>query len=145
MTKSVESSLCDYSDAYVSVTENIADTRTIAAAGNDSVKSNQPLIAVTQVAFKNCAPFKDCRTEINDTFVDYADFINITMPMYNLIEYSDNYSDSLGSLWNFKRDDLVNNADVTNDYNAPSFKYKANLIANTEASETKKGVKILYN
>ena len=122
LTKSVESSLCDYSDAYVSVTENIADTRTIAAAGNDSVKSNQPLIAVTQVAFKNCAPFKDCRTEISDTFVDYADFINITMPMYNLIEYSDNYSDSLGSLWNFKRDDVVNNADVTNDYNAPSFK-----------------------
>ena len=39
------------------------------------------LAAVTQVAFKNCTSFKDCRTEINDTFVDYADFINITMPM----------------------------------------------------------------
>ena len=49
--------------------------------------------ANAKVAFKNCAPFEDCRTEINDPFVDYADFINITMPMYNLIEYSDHYSD----------------------------------------------------
>ena len=44
--------------------------------------------------FKNCAPFKNCRTEINDAFVEYADFINITMPMYNLIEYCDNSSDN---------------------------------------------------
>ena len=51
--------------------------------------------------------------------------------MYNLIEYSDNYSDTLASLWNFKRDEIVDSANVTND-NAPSFKYKANVIGNTE-------------
>ena len=68
LTRSIESSLCDYSDAYILVTGNIAAT---------------PNNAATQVVFKNCAPFKDCRTEINDT-----------MPMYNLIEYSDNYSDT---------------------------------------------------
>ena len=62
--------------------------------------------------------------------------------MYNLIEYSDNYSDTSGSLWDFKRDEIVNNADVTNDNNAPSFKYKASLIGNTETNGTKKGVKI---
>ena len=56
------------------------------------------------------------------------------MPMYNLIEYSDKYSDTSGSLWHFKRD-------VSND-NAPSFKYKANLIGNTENNGTKNGVKI---
>ena len=50
------------------------------------------------------------------------------MPMYNLIEYSDNYSDTSGSLWDFKRDKIVDNANVINDYNAPSFKYKTNLI-----------------
>ena len=66
LTKSLESSLCDYSDTYILVTGNIT------AAPNN---------AATQVVFKNCAPFKDCRTEINDTFVDNADFINITMPM----------------------------------------------------------------
>ena len=63
------------------------------------------------------------------------------MPMYNLIEYSDNYADTSGSLWHFKRDEMDNNADVSND-NASSFKYKANLIGNTEAIGTKKKVKI---
>ena len=58
--------------------------------------------------------------------------------MHNLIEYSDNYSDTSGSLWNFKRDEIINNADVTNDDNAPSFKYKANLIDDTVADGTNK-------
>ena len=95
------------------------------------------LNAATQVVFKNCEPFKRCRTEINDTFVDEADFINIAMLMYNLIEYNDNYSDTSRSLLGFKRDEVANNADVTNDDNAPSFNYKANLITNTEADGTK--------
>ena len=64
------------------------------------------------------------------------------MPMYNLIEYSDNYSDTSGSLWNFKKDKKVNNADVTNDDNSPLFKYKSKLIGNTENNGTKNGVKI---
>ena len=55
------------------------------------------------------------------------------MPMYNLIECSDNYCHTSGSLWNFKRDKIINNVNVTNDDNAPSFKYKANLIGNTVA------------
>ena len=57
------------------------------------------------------------------------------MPMYNLIEYSDNYSDSSGSLWNFKRNEIISNENLTNDNNAPSFKYKASIIGNTEADE----------
>ena len=126
LTRSIESSICDYSDAYILVTGNITAT---------------PNNAATQVVFKNCAPFGKCRTEINETFIDETDFINITMPMYNLIEYSDNYSDTSGSLWHFKRDEITNNADVSND-NAPSFKYRANLIGNTENNGTKNGVKI---
>ena len=62
--------------------------------------------------------------------------------MYNLIEYIDNYSDTSGSLWGFKKDDLANSANVTNDDNAPSFKYKASSIGNTENNGTKSGVKI---
>ena len=62
--------------------------------------------------------------------------------MYNLIKYSDNYSDTSGSLWGFKREEIDNNANVTNDDNAPSFKYKANLIGNTENNGTKNKVKI---
>ena len=90
LTKSIEQSLCDYSDVY------------ILRRGNNNVTGGDNN---AKVAFKNSAPFKDCRTEINDTFVDYADFINIAMPMYNLIEYGDNYSDTSGSLWQFKRDE----------------------------------------
>ena len=131
LTSSLESNLCDYSDAYILVTGNITVTRTIVG---DPVKRKQVLNAAPQVVF--------CRTEINGTFVDYAEFINITVSMYNLIEYSDNYSDTQGSLWDFKRDEIDNNANVTNDNNAPTFKYKANLIGNTEKNATKKGVKL---
>ena len=64
------------------------------------------------------------------------------MPMYNLIEYSDNYCDTSGTLWKFARDEIINNADVTNDNNAFSFKYKANLIGNTVNNGRKNGVKL---
>ena len=64
LTSSLESNLCDYSDAYILVTRDVTVT---------------PNNAATQVVFKNCAPFENCRTEINDTFVDYANFVNITM------------------------------------------------------------------
>ena len=63
------------------------------------------------------------------------------MPIYNLIEYSDNYCDTSGSLWDFKRDEIDNNANVTNDDNAPSFKYKASCIGNNETDGAKKEVK----
>ena len=98
----------------------------------------------TKVAFKNCAPFRKCRTEINETFIDEAEHINIAMPMYNLIEYSDNYSDTSGSLWQFKRDKIIGNINLTNN-NSSSFKYKSNLIGNTVAdgaNRKKEGVKI---
>ena len=85
LTSSLESNLCDYSDAFIFVTGNINVT------GDEN----------TKVAFKNCAPFKKCRAEINETFVDDAEHINIAMPMHNLIEYSDNYSDTSGTLWQF--------------------------------------------
>ena len=64
------------------------------------------------------------------------------MPMYNLIEYSDNFSDTSGSLWDFKGDEIVNNTNVTNDDNAPSFKYKASIIGNTGNNGTKNVLKI---
>ena len=75
-TKAIKSSLWDYSDAFILVTGNIT-----VEANND-----------TGVVFKNCAPFSTCTTKINDIFVDEANHIYIAMPMYNLIEYSDNYS-----------------------------------------------------
>ena len=137
LIRSIESSLCDHSDAYILVTGNISVKKRNAADTGDIA-----LGTITQVVFKNCAPFEKCRTEINETFVDEATHINITMPMYNLIEYSVNYSSTSGSLWHFERDQIINDADVTNDDNAPSFKHKASLIDNTENNGTKNGVKI---
>ena len=55
--------------------------------------------ANTRVAFKNCAPFTNCVIHINDEHVDKADNLDIVMAMYNLIEYSDNYSDTSVILW----------------------------------------------
>ena len=126
LTSSLESRLCDYSDAYVLVTGNIA----IVWADNN-----------TKVAFKNCASFRKCRREINETFVDDAEHINIAMPMYNLIEYSDNYSDTSGSLWQFKRDEIIGNINLTNN-NSSSFKYNSNLIGNTDADGANRKKKV---
>ena len=112
LAKSIESSLCCYSNAYILV------------KGNISVVDGD---ANTKVAFKNCAPFRNYITEINETFIDEAKHINVTMPMYNLIEYCDNYSDSSGNLWQFKRDEITGNINLTNN-NFSSFKYKSNLL-----------------
>ena len=88
-TKVIKSN-CDDSDAYILVTENITSTNTSAAN--------------TRIAFKNRAPFTKCITHINDEHVNNADNLDIIIPMYNLLGYSDNYSDTSGSLWQFKRD-----------------------------------------
>ena len=90
----------------------------------------------TDVAFKNCAPFTRRVTHINDEHVETAENLDIIMPMYNSIEYSDNYADSSGSLYQFKRDESP-----TNDNGSPNnvasdistfFKYKASLLGKAD-------------
>ena len=61
------------------------------------------------VIFKNCAPFTKCISRINNTDIDNAQDIDIVMPMYNLIEYSDNYSKTSRSLWQYYKDDPNDN------------------------------------
>ena len=95
----LKSSLCDYSDAYTLVSGTI----TITGAGNNNAarrldERNKGVI------FKDCVSFTDCISEINNTQTDNAKYTDAVMPMYNLIEYSDNYSKTLGSLWQFYRD-----------------------------------------
>ena len=85
----------------------------------------------TDGSFKNCAAFSTSKAEINDVFIDEANHIYIAMPMYNLIEYSDNYSDTSGSLRQFESNEVTNNnADLTAD-NSQSFKHKAALVGKT--------------
>ena len=116
-TKVIKPNLCDYSDAYILVAE---DVKVAGVAAN------------ANVAFKNCAPFTRCVTHINGGHVETAKNLDIIMLMYNLLEYSDNYADSSGSLYQFKRDESPLNAagntlNVALD-NSTSFKYKASLL-----------------
>ena len=87
---------------------------------------------------------KTFRTEINEIFVDDAQYINIAVSMYNLIEYGDNYFDSSGSLWQFKRDKIEENNNLAVD-NLSSFKYKSNIIGNLSQTGTKTMLKSLYH
>ena len=97
-TKVIKPNLCDYSDAYILVTGNI---------------QNKPSNSV--VAFKSCAPFRTCDITINDEHLEKAEDLDIVMPMYNLLEYSDNYQDSTGCFYQFKRDEPPDdNANVRN-------------------------------
>ena len=93
-TAMLRSSLCDYSDAYILVKGNISvnNTAGAGAAANDTNK---------KVIFKDCAPFTSCVSKINNTQIDNAEYIDILMPMHNLTEYSDNYSETYGSLWQY--------------------------------------------
>ena len=90
-TSMLRSSWCDYSDAYIVVKGNVTVNNT-AGAGAAANNINKKLI------FKNCAPFTSCISEINNTQIDNAEYIDIVMPMYKLIEYSENYSKTSGSL-----------------------------------------------
>ena len=116
-TKVIKSSLCNYSNAYILLTGDIT------AIGGD---------ADTRVAFKNCGPFTKCIIHINDEDTDGANNLDIIMPMYNLIQYSDNYSDTSGSLWHFKRvESPVTNAENPDNIsvdNSISFKYKSSFV-----------------
>ena len=97
------SSLCDYSDAYILVKGNITVNNTAAdgAAANNTDK---------KVIFKNCAPFTNCISKINNTQTDNAEYIDIVMPMYNL--------KTSGSLWQYCKDiPAVNNAGDIVDFN----------------------------
>ena len=121
----LRSSLCDYSDVYILVKGNIS-------VNNTADNTNKEII------FKYCAPFTNCIGKINITQIDNAEYIDIVIPMYKLIEYSDNYSKTSRSLWQYCEEipaeddegDIVNfnGANATN-----SFNFKAKITSQTAA------------
>ena len=134
-TTMLKSSLCDYSDAYILVKGTITVNNT-AAAGAASNNTNKKVI------FKNCAPFTNCISEINNTQIDNAKDIDIVMPMYNLIEYSDNYAKTTGSLWQYCKDIPARNANddiviFAENTTTDSFKFKAKITGQTGNDGTK--------
>ena len=132
-TAMLRSSLCDYSDAYILVKGNISVNNTAAdgAAANNTNK---------KVIFKNCAPFTNCISKINNTQIDNAEYIDIVMPMYNLIEYSNNYSKTSGSLWQYCKAILaVNNVGNIVNFDGAnatdSFNFKTKVTGKTNDDE----------
>ena len=93
-TSVMRSNLCDYSDTRIRVRGTIKAHSTASKAANNANK---------KIIFKNCVPFTNCISEINNTQVDDAHHIDVVMPIYNLIEYSDNYSKTSRSLWQYYR------------------------------------------
>ena len=132
-TTMLKSSLCNYSDAYILVKGTI----TIAGAGADAA-ARQADERDKGVIFKNRAPFTNCISEINNTQVDNAKDIDIVMPMYNLIEYSDNYAKTSGSLWQYYRDEPNNNL-----ADSESFKFKVKITGKTPNDDNEKDVEIM--
>ena len=131
----LKSSFSDYSDAYILVRGTIGVNNTAAAAAavnNDDKK----------VIFKNCAPFTNYISEINNTQVDNAKDIDIVMPLYNLIEYSDNYAKTTGSLWQYCKDIPARNnnniiINFTVDNRTDSFNFKVKFTGQTGDDGTK--------
>ena len=121
----LRSYLCDYTDAYIVITGDI----TVEGPENRDRK-NRPL------AFKNNAPFISCISKINGVLIENAEDLDVLMPMYNLVEYSKNYSKISSSLLNYYIDELTdetndNNGSNKNAINSKSFKYETSITGST--------------
>ena len=132
-TTMLKSSFCDYPHAYILVKGTI----TIAGAG-DGAAARQANERDKGVIFKNCAPFTNCINKINNTQVDNTKATDIVMPMYNLIDYSDNYLKRSESLWQYYREE-PNNVLA----NSESFEFKVKITGKIPADDNEKDVEIM--
>ena len=124
-TSVLRSDLCYFSDAYIVLKGEIT-----VAGGSNSSRKNRPL------AFKNDGPFIGCISKINNKLIDNAEDLDVAMPMYNLLEYSKNYSKTTVSLWNYCKDELTDDTNDNNNLNknvinSKSFKYKTSITGST--------------
>ena len=124
----LKSNLCDYADTYILAKGKI----TITGAGDDDDDARQADERDKGVIFKNCVPFTKCISRTNSTDIDNAQDIDIVMPVYNLIEYSDNYSKTSGSLWRYYKDDPNDDLEQSE-----SLKSKIKITGKTNDNGTK--------
>ena len=120
----LRSCLCDYSDEYIVVQGTI----TVEGTNNANARNKN-------LAFENNAPFRSCISKINITFIDNAENLHIVMPMYNLFEYSNNYSKTSESLWNYYRDEINDSTNENND--EQRIKNKEQRIKNNKTTTSK--------
>ena len=124
------SSLCDYSDAYIFVSGTITVAALSAGGENNKI----------QVVFKNCAPFTNFLSERNNAQIDNTKDMDVVTPMYNLIEYSNNYSKTSDGLWQYYRDEpALTDDDALDNFpgNSALFKHKQKIKDSTQDDGTK--------
>ena len=138
----INSSLCGYSDAYIFVKGTI----TIAQVKPPA----QPQYVGKNVVFKNCTPFTDCISEINNAQIDDAKYINVIMAMYNLVKYSDNYSKTSRGLWQYHRyypaltdGGAIAEFSIANKSASLKFKQKITGVTGVTGDDSKKNVEIM--
>ena len=129
----LKSSLCDYSHAYILIKGKI----NITGRGDDAA-ARQADEKDKVEAFKDCAPFTNYISKINNTQVDNAKDIDFVMPMYNLIEYNNNYAKTSRSLWQYYRDESNDNL-----ADSESFKSKIKITGKSPDDGNEKGVEIM--
>ena len=135
-TSMIRSNLCHYRDAYMHVKATITVPKTAAASAHAN-NTNKKLI------FKKCAPFNNYLSEIDNTQADDAQYFDMVVPMYNLIEYSDFYLKTSESSLQCYRDKpaLENNHNIidfhADNNNSISFKYKQQIMRQTGNDGTK--------
>ena len=122
-TPMLRSDLCDYADAYILIKRTITVNGVVNGVKNEIIRRNR------KVMLKNNAPFVSSITRINNEFIEDADDLDIVMLMYNLLEFSKNYRKTIGSLYNYYRDELSddnnpNSFPNTNVVNSGAFEYK---------------------
>ena len=128
-TSMLRSDLCDYSGAYIVVKGDITLTKT---NGREIIDIRNRFLA-----FKSNAPFTNHISKINNVLTD-NEYLDIVMPMYNLLEYSNNYRKTTRSFWNYYRDE-PNNPPL-NDDDPPTINYDADPITNSESFKYKSSV-----
>ena len=131
-TPMLRSNLCDYSDAFILVKGIITVTALGANNGANDIRDKKN----RQLILKSNAPFVSCITRFNGELIEDADDLDIVMPMYNLLEYSKNDRKTIGSLYNYYRDELTNNGndnnfDNRNVVNSEAFRYNNKITGNT--------------
>ena len=133
-TSMLRSDLCDFSDAYIVV----EGTNTVTNPNNDLYDK--------KLTFTNNVPFFSCISKTNNTLIDNAEDLDIVMHMYNLIEYSKNYSKTTGSFWNYYRDEPNSGTNNNLNYSVKDskfFDYKTSITGKLERNNTEKEVEIV--
>ena len=136
-TSILRSDLCDCSDAYIVV------------KGDITVTNPGSIMYDEKLALKSNAPFTYCISKINNTVIDNTEDLDIVIPMYNLLEYSKNYRNTTGSLWNFYRDEPNSGIGGRNNNvnysikDSKSFDYKASITGKLNGIDRTKDVEIV--